>query len=104
MFMSRSPFPGLPEADPALGTASFKLANPGDLLEIDGQIPKAANAYVLAVLKERVVPDEKEFDTQKIWVQTGLERVRAAEIFRSWKVNRLAETKVVRNTRLLPTS
>lgn len=104
MFMSRSPFPGLPEADPALVTASFKLSKPGDVLEIDGQIPKAGNAYVIAVLKEHVVPDEKEFDTQKVWVQTGLERARAAEIFRSWKVSRLAETKVVRNTRLLPTS
>ena len=50
------------------------------------------------------MPDEKEYDGQKIWIQTALERVRSAEVFRSWKVSRLANTKVVRNERLLPTS
>lgn len=103
-FTSRSPFPGLPDADAALVTASFKLTKPGEVLEIDGNIPKAGNAYVLAVLKEHVVPDEKEFETQQVWVRSGLERIRAAEAFRSWKVDRLAQSKVVRNERLLPTS
>lgn len=104
VFTGRSPFPGIPEADPALVTASFKLAKPGDVLEINGEIPQSGGAYVLAVLKEHILPDEKEFDTQKIWVQTALERVRSAEVFRSWKVSRLADSKVVRNERLLPTS
>ena len=103
-FTARSPFPGLSDAEPTLVAASFKLATPGQLLEIDGQIPKAGGAYIIAVLKEHVMPDEKEYDGQKIWIQTALERVRSAEVFRSWKVSRLANTKVVRNERLLPTS
>ena len=104
VFTSRQSFPGLPDADPAMVTAAFKLAKPGDVLEVGGQIPKAGGAYILSALKDHVVPDEKEFDDQKVWVRTALERVRSAEVFRSWKVSRLASTKVERNTRLLPTS
>ena len=61
-FTSRAPFPGLPEAEPALVAASFKLMKPGDVLEIGGEIPKAGDAYILAVLKDHVQPDEKEFE------------------------------------------
>lgn len=104
VFTARQSFPGLPEADPAMVAAAFKLAKPGDVLDVGGEIPKAGAAYILASLKEHVVPDEKEFDDQKIWVRTALERVKSAEVFRSWKVSRLASTDVERNTRLLPTS
>ena len=103
-FTVKSSFPGLPDADASLVRAAFALEEPGAVLKVDGGIPHAGNAYVLAVLKEHVKPDESKFEQEKVWLEGMLQRTRAAEAFRAWKAARLAETRVVRNERLLPTS
>lgn len=103
-FTARSGFPGLPDAGAALVSAAFKLQKPGEVLTVAGEIPKAGDAYVLAVLKEHVVPDEKDFEQQKFWIGNGVRQTRGAEAFRSWKVGRLAESKIVKNPRLFPAS
>lgn len=103
-FASRSQFPGIPEADASLVIASMKLEKPGEVLLVNGELPKVGDAYLIAVLKEHTKPDEKDFESQKTWVQASIERVRAAEIFRTWKAARVADSKVVRNERLLPST
>lgn len=102
-FTRRQAIPGVPQADDALTAAAFQLEKAGSVLEVNGAAPKlGGGAYLLAVLKEHTRPDETKYETDKVWVQSSLQRVRSMEAFRSWKALRTAEAKIVQNPQILP--
>ncbi len=102
-------FPGVREEIPgiadsaALVAPAFKLQKPGEVLEIDGGVPKAGESFVVAVLKEHQQPSEADFEQQKMWISAGLQRERSQRAFDAWKAKRIKESKIVPNDRLLPT-
>lgn len=104
LFTSRQSIPGVPAADDALTAAVFRMEKTGDVLDVNGAVPKAGDGYLLAVLAEHQQPDETKYETEKVWVQTSLERIRSMEAFRSWKAARTAEARIVQNPQILPSS
>lgn len=100
-FPRRDEIPGLPDADAAIAAEVFTLQKPGDVLGAAGP-PKVGDAYLLAVLKEHVMPSPEDFDKQKGWLEMGLKRTKGQAVFSAWKAARIAESKIIENPRIVP--
>ena len=102
-FPRRDEVPGLPDADATLAAEIFALQKPGDVLGAAGP-PKVGEAYLLAVLKEHVLPSNEDFEKQKGWLEMGLKRNKGQAVFSAWKAGRIAESKIIENPRVVPNS
>ena len=93
-FARREEIPGVPDSDSKMVGAAFALAKPGAVLVLDGGIPKAGESFVLATLKTHDVPNQDDFEKQKLFVQKRLELMRGEAAFRVWKADRMAKSDI----------
>ncbi|HVO29896.1 MAG TPA: hypothetical protein VMV18_04135, partial [bacterium] len=97
-FPKRDEIPGIPASNAAMVAEAFKLQKPGDVLS--GPV-KSGNGFVIAVLKDHVLPNDADFDKQKGWIEFSLKRAKSTAAFNSWKADALAKAKVTENPRLI---